>query len=293
MRVRTVFFGVLVAAAAVSSAFAAVDEHAAAARLPHGDLSAEQIVNRNVAARGGLQAWRGVRSLAMSGKMDAGKTHNDPGKRIELSHSKRSEDRRARIEAARSDTEGGQVIQLPIRLELKRPHMSRLEVTFKNEAAVQTFDGRNGWKLRPYTGRHEVEPLTVAELKAVSHQDELDGALIDYAAKGSRVELEGMDKVDGRNAYKLKLTGKDGDVRQLWVDAKTYLDVQIAAAPQHIGGKLRQVTTRLRDYRSVDGLMIPFVLETAVEGTSNVEKIAFDKVALNPPLDNQRFAKPR
>ncbi|HWZ77919.1 MAG TPA: hypothetical protein VNX87_15355 [Candidatus Sulfotelmatobacter sp.] len=30
----------------------------------------EQVVEKNIAARGGLQAWRAVQSLSMRGKMD-------------------------------------------------------------------------------------------------------------------------------------------------------------------------------------------------------------------------------
>jgi hypothetical protein len=35
-------------------------------------LSAAEIVSRNVAARGGLQAWRAIQTLSFSGKMQAG-----------------------------------------------------------------------------------------------------------------------------------------------------------------------------------------------------------------------------
>ena len=35
-----------------------------------------------------------------------------------------------------------------------------------------------------------------------------DGYLVDYAAKGSKVDLDGMEKVEGHDAYKLKVTTK-------------------------------------------------------------------------------------
>ena len=52
-----------------------------------------------------------------------------------------------------------------------------------------------------------------------------------------------------------------------------------------------QVTQR--DFRSVRGLMVPFVLETAVDGYTDTHKMILDKVALNPQLDDALFVKPK
>jgi len=38
--------------------------------------------------------------------------------------------------------------------------------------------------------------------------------------------------------------------------------------------------------------MIPFVLETAVEGYQETHKMIIEKVAVNPKLDDALFAKP-
>ena len=57
-------------------------------------------------------------------------------------------------------------------------------------------------------------------------------------------------------------------------------------------GKPRTVWTTLRDYRPVDGLMIPHVLETTVDGVRGSEKILVEKVTVNPPLADSRFARP-
>jgi len=75
-------------------------------------LSAAQIVEKNVAARGGLQAWRSVKTMAMSGKLDAGGKRN---------------------------------VQLPFVLEMERTRKTRLELQFNGQTAVQVYDGTNGW----------------------------------------------------------------------------------------------------------------------------------------------------
>lgn len=256
-------------------------------------LSADQIVARNVKARGGLKRWREVHAMTMSGKMDAGKVRSPDADKAALDRSQLKAGVRRALEArAKGEADVATTVQLPFVMEMQRPRKMRLEITFQNQTAVQVFDGVNGWKLRPFLGRDEAEPYTPDEMKAASQEQDLDGPLIDYAAKGTKVKLAGVEQVDGRNAYKLKLTLKNGAERYVWVDAKTFLDVKIDGN-RRLDGKPHQVATYFHNYRSVGGLMVPFLLETRVEGIKDSEKIIIDKVALNPKLGNARFAKPQ
>jgi outer membrane lipoprotein-sorting protein len=268
----------------------------AAATAAPDQLGADQIVSKNVEARGGLAAWKRVNAMTMSGQIDAGKARTDGGQFATPETDRKLAKAKARAEMLKSISKGGttvdKTIRLPFQMELMRPLKSRFEIKFQGDTAVQVFDGQNGWKLRPYLGRREVEQYTPEEMKIAAQQQDLDGFLIDYAAKGTKVELAGMEKVEGSDAYNLKLTLKDGQERHVWVDAKTFLDVKIDGAPRRMNGKLRPVVTYLRDYKSVNGLMIPHVLETSVEGINGSEKIAIEKVAVNPKLDDSRFTKP-
>lgn len=223
------------------------------------DLTATQIVERNVAARGGLQGWRSVKTLSMSGKLDAG---------------------------------GRQKVQLPFVLEMERNRKTRLELQFNGQTAVQVYDGTKGWKLRPFLNRRDVEPYTPDELKAASMQADIDGPLVDYVAKGTKVELEGVQEVEGHKAFNLKLILKNGQVQHIWIDAQTFLDVKVEGTPRRLDGRFHPVATYLRDYRSVNGLMIPYVNETAVEGVRQTEKILVEKVIVNPKLEDSRFSRP-
>jgi hypothetical protein len=280
-------------AAARAAAQARVTPVPVAVDLPV--MSVQQIVDRNTTARGGLQAWQRVGSMTLAGKLDAGKARPDGGQLAVVSKQERA---RAKAEIRKAVQEGKpvaqteQVIQLPFQMDLKRPTMTRLEIPFQGATAVQVFDGTNGWKLRPFLGRREVESFSQDELKRAGSQQELDGPLFNYAAKGTKVELEGGELVEGRSAYKLKLTLKNGDVRHLWLDAQTFLDVKIDSAPRRMDGKLRTVVTYFRNYKPVDGLLIAHELDTAVEGMPGAQRIFIEKVALNPALDPSRFAKP-
>src|SRR5580700_9238145 len=165
------------------------------------NLTAAAIVEKNVVARGGLQAWRGVQTMSMEGKLGAG-----GNQRAALPVPVPGRNANQTILPPRP----AQEVQLPFVMELKRPRKMRIELTFNGQTAVQVFDGSNGWKLRPFLNRREVEPYTPDEMKAASMQEDLDGPLVDYAAKGTHVEMAGTEKVENRDNYKLKLTMKNG-----------------------------------------------------------------------------------
>lgn len=227
---------------------------------PATKLSPAEIVDRNVSARGGLKAWRSVQTMSFSGKMEVG---------------------------------GKQNVLLPFVFKMKRPHKTRVEIEFASDTAVQVFDGTTGWKLRPFLNRREVEPYTPEEMKAASMESELDGPLVDYATKGTRVDLEGVEKVEGQDAYKLKLTMKEGQVRHVWVDTKIFLEVKVEGVPRRMDGKMRPVEIYYRDYKNVEGLMVPYVLETTVQGIKQSHKMTIESVVVNAKLDDSLFTAPK
>ena len=278
---------------------ACMAEAAAAAPAP-AKLSAAEVITKNVAARGGLQAWRAVQTMSLSGKTGAG-----GNQRATLRVPTQAQ---ATVVAQKSDqaevpTRRVEEVYLPFLMELARPRKMRFELQVAGQTALQVYDGVNGWKLRPYLNRLEVEPYTADEMKAASMQSELDGPLLDYAAKGTRIELDGTEKVEGRDTYKLKLTLKSGDVTHVWVDAQTFLETKIEGQPRRLDGIYHPVEIYYRDYRNVNGLEIPFVLETRVVPVTKSamglrdtpvppEKTLIEKVVVNPKFDAGLFSKP-
>lgn len=243
-------------------------------------LTAEQIIERNVTARGGLQAWRSVQTLSMSGKLEAGGNESStyPVQGV----------KRGGVQLPKRPAEQ---MQLPFRLESKRSRKLRLEIDFRGQTAIQTYDGTHGWKLRPFLNRHEVEPFTADETKAAAFQSDLDGPLVDCAAKGTKAELEGTEKVEGKDNYHLKLTFKDGQSQHVWVDAKTFLESKIEGTPRRLDGKNHPVEIYYREYKTVSGIVVPYVTETKVQGVKQTEKIEVEQVVVNPPVEDSRFAK--
>jgi outer membrane lipoprotein-sorting protein len=223
-------------------------------------LTAAQIVDRNVAARGGLEAWRAVNTLILSGEMQAGGTKN---------------------------------ASLPFVLEMKRPHKSRLELTVEGKTAMQVYDGVHGWKVRPFLNREDVEPFTPEEARLAAGWAELDGPLVDYASKGTTIKLEGMESVEEHPSYKLQLTMKDGSERTVWIDASTFLERKIEGDQHKLDGKQRNVAIFYRNYKTEDGLTMPRLLETVIDGGRLPHNMTFDSVKVNQPIADALFGKPQ
>jgi outer membrane lipoprotein-sorting protein len=261
-------------------------------------LSATEIVQRNVAARGGLPAWHAVQTMSWTGKMDAGTGDSTARSAMYVANSfsmhngKPTPQAIARAEQVNQKIKAAPQMELPFVLDMKRPNKSRVELVFGGKTAVQVYDGTQGWKLRPYLNRNDYEPFTAEETKSQAGLWDLDGPLIDYAVKGTKVEAEGVEAVEGHDAYKLKVTLKSGRVEHVWVDAQSFLDVKVEGTPRRMDGKMRTVWVFQRDFRKVDGVLVPFVLETTVEGYPNTHRMALEKVTVNPRLDESLFTKP-
>lgn len=246
-------------------------------------LPVEQIVARNAAARGGLDAWRKVTSVSMSGEMDANKPRSSrPDYHPPMADPKHP------AAAAKPADDPNKIVELPYRLEMKRPHKSRLEIDFNGKTSIQVYDGVQGAVFRPYLGRTAPEPFSAQQRELAAAEPELDGPLLDHERKGTKVVAEGVEKVNGSEAYKLKLTAANGGVRHLWIDAKTFLEVKMDGS-RHLDGKDRPVETFFKNYKSVDGLMFPMLSETVIEGVPGSSKLTVAAVRINPPLDDSRF----
>lgn len=265
----------------------------AAATAPN--LTWSQIVEKHVAARGGAPAWKAVQTLQLSGKLEAGRGDSYQRAIQIVSSRKKFGGKGSQADVAPpagEAQESGQQVQVPFTLEAKRPNKTRLEIEFAGKTAVQVYDGANGWKVRPFLNRTDPQPFTAEEAKSQTARADLDGPLVDYATKGTKVALEGADLVKGQPAYKLRVTLKQGLVQHVWIDARTFLDVKVEGIARQMDGKMRNVYVYQSDFRSVQGVMIPFVLETAVDGYPDTHKMVVEKAAINQHLDDALFAKP-
>jgi outer membrane lipoprotein-sorting protein len=228
----------------------------AALALPLSGQTVDDLIAKNIQARGGLEKLKSVQSLRLTGKMTIG-----PG------------------------------MEAPITLEQKRPMRLRMEFVVQGLTGVQAYDGTSGWQIMPFMGKKDPEVMTADDVKDVEEEADIDGPLVDYQAKGHKVELLGKEKIEGTDAYKLKLTLKNGDVETVYLDADSYLEIK-DEGKRTVRGNVVETETSIGDYKQVEGLTFPFSIESGIKGTEQKQKITVDKVELNVPLDDARFKMP-
>lgn len=229
---------------------------AALVAVPASAQTLDEILARNLKAKGGLDKIKAVQTIRMTGTMTIG-----PG------------------------------MEAPFVLEQKRPNMMRMEFTLQGMTGVQAFDGKTGWQLMPFSGRKDPEPLPEDAMKQVEEQSDFDGPLVDFKAKGHTVELVGKEPVDGSPAYKLKVTLKNGDVRYIYLDADQYLEVRTEGKTKIRGTDVDGEST-IGDYKAVGGLMFPHSVESGQKGSPQKMKMTIQKIELNVPIDDARFKMP-
>jgi hypothetical protein len=180
---------------------------------------------------------------------------------------------------------------VPFVLQQKRPNKTRFELNAMGQRTLRVFDGKRGWKVRAaQDGRPDVQPFSPQEVRYAQGEVVIDSPLFGYESKQVAVELDGVDQVDGRKAYRLIVRTASGERHNVWVDAETFLDVKYDRKSYSKAGVPTTVEVRYRDYKSVEGLQIPGTIETGSRQGS--EKMVIEKVALNPPLDDRVFGRP-
>jgi len=216
----------------------------------------DEIIAKNIQARGGAEKLRSVKSIKTTATIAMGPGMEAPGVMIQ-----------------------------------KRPGMAHLEFTIQGLTAVQGYDGKNAWQIMPFTGKKDPELMSADEAKEMEETADLDGPLMDYKSKGHQVELLGKEKLEGTDAYKLKVTLKNGDVQTMYIDADSFLTIK-EETKRTVRGTDRDVESSIGDYKEVDGIVFPFAVESGVQGGTDKEKITVSKIELNVPVDDSIFKMP-
>jgi outer membrane lipoprotein-sorting protein len=228
----------------------------AALAAPAPAQTADEIVEKFIKTVGGMEKIQAVKSLRRVGKFSGG----------------------GGFEAALVE-------------ENRRPNLVRQEFVIQGMTGVTAYDGKTGWKIEPWGGKKDAEALSEEEMKGIVEDSDLDGPLVNYRAKGVKVEYVGTDEVEGTEAYKLKVTLANGDVRFYYMDTDYFVPIKIDTK-RMVRGAEREYETILGDYKEVGGWYLPFSVESGVKGSPNRQKITYEKIEANVALDDSRFARP-
>lgn len=220
-------------------------------------ITADQLVAKNIEAKGGAEAVHALETVKFTGKVLVNQ---------------------GQLQMAYSETK-------------KRPGSVREEFTLQGMTAVQSYNGEDGWKIMPFQGRKDPEKMSADETKSLTEDAQMAGPLVDWKEKGSTVEYLGTEDVDGTQAHKLKVTLKNGDVQYVYLDPEYFLEIRIISQRVEHGAQV-ETETDLSDYEKVDGVFLPFSLETGPKGASDKQKTILDKAEGNVPVDDAIFRFP-
>ncbi len=186
---------------------------------------------------------------------------------------------------------GGGGFEAAIVEENKRPNMVRQEFSLQGMTQINAYDGKQGWKIEPWQGKKDVEPMGEEELKQIVEDSDFDGPLVNYQLKKNKIEFVGMEPVEGTDAFKLKVTLANGDVRYYYMDTDYYVPIKIDTK-RMIRGAEREYETSLGDYKEVAGWYLPHSVEVNAKGSQNKQKVTYEKIEANVPIDDSRFSIP-
>jgi hypothetical protein len=224
--------------------------------MPVSAQTAEEIINKYIKTVGGMDKIQAVKTLRRTGKFIGG---------------------------------GG--FEAAILEENKRQKMVRQEFSIQGLTGINAYNGQAGWKIEPWQGKKDPEPLGEEEMKQIIEDSDFDGPLVNYQQKGNKVEYVGMDQVEGTDAYKLKVTLASGDVRYYYMDTDYFVPIKIDTK-RMIRGAEREYETTLGDYKEVSGWYLPHSVETNLKGSQDKQKVAYEKIEANVPIDDVRFQLP-
>ena len=215
----------------------------------------DEIIAKNIQARGGIDKIKSVRSIRSSQKLNAGS------------------------------------FQAKVVQKNKRPDQVREEVSIQGLTQVQAYDGKTAWQINPFGGRRDPELLSQDDAKGLVVDADIDGPLVDYKQKGHKAELLGHDSVEGTDCYKIKLTLKNGDIRISYLDADSFLELKLETQTT-IRGSIQENETYYGDYETINGLYFPFAIEAGQKGDPSRVKFTVEKVEINIPLEGAIFSMP-
>jgi hypothetical protein len=218
--------------------------------------TAEELVNKNIQAKGGMEKIKSAKTRRMTGRLKSA---------------------RGRV-AAFQETNA-------------RPNLVRETVTLQGMTAIQAYDGSTGWQTNPFRGRKDPELMGEDTVRDLLLASDFDGPLVDYAEKRNKIEYLGHDLVDGDDALRLRVTLKNGDIIYYYLDPDTYLEIR-EEVQQFVRGSVRERVMDVGSYKPVNGVMYPFSISEGSRNNPGAQTTTISTIEVNVPVSDSDFALP-
>ena len=219
--------------------------------------NADDIIKKHIDAMGGADKLKSLKSVKMEGK----------------------------------SLWGGNM-EIPFVIYIKNSEAFKMEVSIQDKKMIQCVKGDSGWTVQPWQGTGAPEKMSADEVKAEKESADIGGDLFNYKDKGYKVELIGKEDMEGTEAYKLKVTKKDDNVKFIYLDASTYY---ILKETEKFKFQDKEVESEqlFSNYKTVDGYVFAFTHEQRAVGEPTGQVTNFEKIEINPKIDDSVFVMPK
>jgi outer membrane lipoprotein-sorting protein len=217
--------------------------------------SADELVAKNLVARGGVDKLKALVSARLVGNLSV------------------------------------QGMEMPLTILTKRPNKMKQEMSMQGQKIIQAFDGETVWALNPLMGSAAPQVVEGPAADVVKNQSLFDGPLVGYKDRGDTLEVVGPADVGGAKTWKLKLTRKDGKSMFIFLDAETGLERQWTATIDQ-NGTTMEIESIMTDHQATDGIMMARSIRTMMGGKP-AAALTFSTVEFNVPIDDSEFVMPK
>ncbi|MEM7008822.1 MAG: outer membrane lipoprotein-sorting protein [Thermodesulfobacteriota bacterium] len=223
---------------------------------PQEPLKLDQVLAKYYEAIGGLEKWNNLNTMVMQGTMKS------------------------------------QGVTIPITAYHERPYKCRIEFKVQGTTMAQIYGGYFAWQINPLSGNPEPAPMSSGKTRYMKDTCGIESSLKDYKKKRHKVKLLGEEEIDGKNAYKINLKYNSGNIETFYIDAKTFLLLRTVGLYNMDGSDLR-TTTDFKQYKNIDGYVVPNNLVIQIHGNPEPEVINVSKFEFNTDIDSTIFDFPK
>ncbi len=192
--------------------------------------------------------------------------------------------------------DGGGGMKIPIEVVQLRDGKKYTKISIQGQEIYQdVFDGNVSWSTNFMTKAAEKSESDMTENTKRAAKDFPD-ALINASKAGYKASLEGSEKIDGVDCYKVKLVKKTlldkgvelPNIEFYYIDKENNVPIMMETEIPvgEMKGKMSQI--KYSDYQEVGGVFIAHSQSMGVKDGQS-QTITFDKIELSPTVDANVF----
>ena len=221
------------------------------------DLSVDDIIKKNIEARGGTEAWEKIKTIKMTGTYV---NFSNPEDFV---------------------------------IYRQRPDLYRFDTTRLHLFTIHAFDGKSAWWVNPLMGEEFSKPAPIPTnenlAKVTLRERFFEPIFWNYQTKGNQVENLGKESIDGEEVYKLKITLQDKTEEYWYLSTSSFLELSMSGITYDFGVQ-NNLEVFFSDYRKVDSIILPFLVES--EYGIRYRSLEVKAVEINGSMDPSVFKMP-